>query len=213
MVQLSQSYVTTGKTIVLTTCLDRDLIPLGIKYKNLHVHLYCCRPVNSSRDKSEVRATVSHSVTSGSLWLSGPQRTRLLCPWDSAGKNTGVGCCTLLHGIFPTQGSNPGLLHCRWIFYHLSPIIIISNVKKKKKTVDISHFFPILSPWNSVCVLNLQISRFKQAAFPVLCSHTGLGGYHTDRAALENKSEGLQWKQQPSLEATAKVQWDKHCSD
>ena len=39
---------------------------------------------------------------------------------DSPGKNTGVGCHALFHGIFPTQGSNPGLLYCRWILYHLS---------------------------------------------------------------------------------------------
>ena len=36
---------------------------------------------------------------------------RLLCPWDSLGKNTGVGCHALLQGIFPTQGLNPRLLH------------------------------------------------------------------------------------------------------
>ena len=39
---------------------------------------------------------------------------------DSPGKNTGVGCHFLLQGIFPTQGSNPGLLHCRQILYHPS---------------------------------------------------------------------------------------------
>ena len=39
---------------------------------------------------------------------------------DSSGKNTGVGCRTLFQGIFPTQGSNPGLAHCRQIFYRLS---------------------------------------------------------------------------------------------
>ena len=39
---------------------------------------------------------------------------------DSPGKNTGVGCHSLLQGIFPTQGSNPGLPHCRWILYRLS---------------------------------------------------------------------------------------------
>ena len=39
---------------------------------------------------------------------------------DSPGKNTGVGCHALLQGLFPTQGSNPGLPHCRWILYHLS---------------------------------------------------------------------------------------------
>ena len=44
---------------------------------------------------------------------------RLLCPWNSPGQNTGVGI-SLLQGIFPTQGSNPGLLHCRWILYQLS---------------------------------------------------------------------------------------------
>ena len=44
----------------------------------------------------------------------------LLCPWDSPGKNTGVGCHSLLQGIFPTQGLNPGLLHCRQIVYYLS---------------------------------------------------------------------------------------------
>ena len=36
---------------------------------------------------------------------------------DSPGKITGVGCHALLQGIFPTQGSNPGLPHCRWILY------------------------------------------------------------------------------------------------
>ena len=46
--------------------------------------------------------------------------SRLLCPWDSPGKNTGVGCHFLLQGIFPTQGLNPGLLHFRQILYHLS---------------------------------------------------------------------------------------------
>ena len=36
---------------------------------------------------------------------------RLLCPWDAPGKSTGVGGHALLQGIFPTQGSNPRLLH------------------------------------------------------------------------------------------------------
>jgi len=35
-------------------------------------------------------------------------------------KNTGLGCHALLQGIFPTQGSNPGLLHWGYILYHLS---------------------------------------------------------------------------------------------
>ena len=55
------------------------------------------------------------------LWTHGQWPTRLLCPWDFPGKNTGVGCRALLQGIFLTQGSNPGLLcllHCRRILYH-----------------------------------------------------------------------------------------------
>ena len=42
------------------------------------------------------------------------------CPWNSLGKNTRVSCHSLLQGIFPTQGSKPGLLHYRQILYHLS---------------------------------------------------------------------------------------------
>ena len=51
------------------------------------------------------------------LWPYELQPARLLCPWDSPGKSTIVGCHFLLQGIFPTQGSNPGLLHCRQILY------------------------------------------------------------------------------------------------
>ena len=41
-------------------------------------------------------------------------------PWNSPGQNTGVGSLSLLQGIFPTKGLNPGLLHCRRILYQLS---------------------------------------------------------------------------------------------
>ena len=59
--------------------------------------------------------TGSRSVVSDSLRLHG-----LCSPWNSPGQNTGVGSLSLLQGIFPTQGSNPGLLHCRRILYQLS---------------------------------------------------------------------------------------------
>ena len=57
---------------------------------------------------------------SNSLWPQGPYPARLLIHGDSLGKNTGLGWHVLLQGIFPTQGLNPGLLHCRRILYHLS---------------------------------------------------------------------------------------------
>ena len=50
----------------------------------------------------------------------GLQPVRLLCLWDSPGKSTGAGFHALLQGIFPVQGSNPGLPHCRRILYCLS---------------------------------------------------------------------------------------------
>ena len=46
--------------------------------------------------------------------------SKLLCPWDFQGKSTGVGCHFLLQGIFPIQGLNPGLSHCRQTLYRLS---------------------------------------------------------------------------------------------
>ena len=46
------------------------------------------------------------------------QPTRLLCPWDFPGKNSGAGCHFLLQGIFWTWGSNWGLRHCKQILYH-----------------------------------------------------------------------------------------------
>ena len=77
----------------------------------------------SDEDKGEtlllaasLGAVLSHSVVSDSLRPHEREPTRLLCPWDSPGKNTGVGCHALLQGTFPTQGSNPGLLHGRRIF-------------------------------------------------------------------------------------------------
>ena len=64
--------------------------------------------------KMEVKSE-NHSVVSDSLWPYG-----LYSPWNSLGQNPGVGSFSLLQEIFPTQGSNPGLLHCRWVLYQLS---------------------------------------------------------------------------------------------
>ena len=72
--------------------------------------------LSSSSSSSYVgRKRESHSVVSNSL------RSRGLCsPWDSPGQNPGVGSCPLLQGVFPTKGSNPGLLHCRWTLHQLT---------------------------------------------------------------------------------------------
>ena len=67
----------------------------------------------SSSSSSDIRE--SESRVSDSLQPRG-----LYGPWHSPGQNTGVGSRSLLQGIFPTQGSNPGVLHCRRILYQLS---------------------------------------------------------------------------------------------
>ena len=78
-------------------------------------------PGNSTAPDSREEVTrhkcqsVSCSVMPDSVRPPGLQPARLLCPWDSPGKNTGVGCCALFQGIFPTRGSTPGLLHCMQI--------------------------------------------------------------------------------------------------
>ena len=61
------------------------------------------------------RKSESHSVMSNSLRPHG-----LYSLWNSPGQNIGVDSLSFLQGIFPTQGLNPGLLHCRWILYQLS---------------------------------------------------------------------------------------------
>ena len=76
--------------------------------------LLCLRPWRRCKWKW------SCSVVSDSLWPHGLQPPRLLHPWDFPGKSTGVGCHFLLQGIFPTQGLNPGLSHCRRMLYPLS---------------------------------------------------------------------------------------------
>ena len=64
--------------------------------------------------------SASCSVEPDCLQPHGLQPTRLFCPLDFPGKDTGVGCHFLIQGIFLTQGLNPGLLHCRQILYQLS---------------------------------------------------------------------------------------------
>ena len=64
-------------------------------------------------------------------------------PWNSPDWNTGVGSLSLLQGIFPTQGSNPGLLHGRWILYQLSHK---GSIVKWSENVSRSVVFDSLPP-------------------------------------------------------------------
>ena len=66
---------------------------------------------------SESRSVVSDSLRPHGLHFGS---RGLYSPWNSLGQNTGMGSLSLLQGIFPSQGSNPGLRHCRRILYQLS---------------------------------------------------------------------------------------------
>ena len=74
------------------------------------------------------------TVTLSCLTLFEPVTPRLLCPWVFPGKNAREDSYFLLWGIFPSQGLNLGLLHCRQIFYQLSHKGSPKGQARKKKT-------------------------------------------------------------------------------
>ena len=86
------------------------------------------------------------------------QSARLLCPWDSPGKNNGVGCHALLQGIFPNQGLNLGILLCRQILY------LLSNQG--------SSFLPIIQIYLIHCMYYMKIF-FSESflLFHIFCSY------------------------------------------
>ena len=105
----------------------------------------------------------SHSVMSDSL-----------C--NSPGQNTRVGSCSLLQGIFPAQGSNPGLLYCMWILYKLSkqgsPYIYIFSVVQLPSRVRL-----FATPWTAALQASLLLTisqslpRFMSIASVMPSSH------------------------------------------
>ena len=99
--------------------------------------------------------SIIRSVVSDSLQSHGLQPMRLLCPWNSPGKNTGVGCHALLQGIFWNQGWKPGL---PW----LQAYFLLSEPPQKPSmttcTIKISNIHPISPLWISAP----QSNHFKQ---------------------------------------------------
>ena len=110
-----------GKSSLLGSCLAPSLFYLHLSKPLIFLLCPCvllCRHwfVDSER---AVLMCAQSLWSHPTLQPCGRQPTWLLRPWDSPGKNTGVGCHALLQGNFLTQGSNPHLqfLHCRQIFY------------------------------------------------------------------------------------------------
>ena len=86
----------------------------------------------------------SHSLVSDSLQPHG-----LYSPRNSPGQNTGTGGLSLLQGIFPTQGSNQGVLHCRQILYQLA----FRETQGRQKPMNEE------SPWGSKRVHRSLVTR------------------------------------------------------
>ena len=137
----------------------------------------------------------SHSVVSDSLRPRGLQPTRLLHPWDSPGKNTGVGCHFLLQGIFPTQGSNAGLPHWRQTLKPLShqgspnkAVNCCKNFKGQFGTIYPWCFSSVLKKNWPLFVWILLLSHYKSFNIPIL--------YMLAKIILKNSAEQLwhRWK-------------------
>ena len=110
-------YAMAGWNVYVNRVKSVDSVVKSFKPHSLFLSPYC-NPLASC--KNIWHPVISCSAMFDSLWPHGLWPTRLLHPWDFPGKNTGVGCHFLLQEIFPTQGLNPALLHCRQTLYHLS---------------------------------------------------------------------------------------------
>ena len=121
-------------------------------------------------------------VTQSFLTLLQPhglQPVRLLCLWNSPGKNTRVGCHSLLHGVFLTQGSNPGLLHwqvdallLRYQGSPNKPPYMTKNHTQNYTTKNVSLIpflicsfpllpHPVFPPWPFVLLVNLYTMYYR----------------------------------------------------
>ena len=136
--------------------------------------------IPGERTKSE---SDSHSVASDSLQPHGLWPTRLLCPWDSPGKNIGVNCHALLQGIFLAQESNMNILRCRRTLYHLC------HWRRKMETGADYHII------NATLELNIDIKYYFTYIYSIifimpLWAGVGIIQWHTKK---------LRWKQLKDL--------------
>ena len=96
-------------------------------------------------------------------------RQEYVFPWDFPGKNAGVGCHFLLQGIFPTQGSIPGLLNCRQILYCLS-----------HQGSPLTEKMPLTLSWKETSTQTLLGARSPGCSFSGLYLLSDLGAVFSD---------------------------------
>ena len=112
------------------------------------------------------------SVVSYSRRPQGLQPARLLCPWDSPGKNTAVGCHALLQGIFPTQGSNLCLL--RLLHWQAGSLPLMPPGLLVPWNIPIAFCQESLFGWRSLTRHRHSLSRPLSCWFSVYVSLPGL---------------------------------------
>ena len=109
--RLHGSYENHPQTIPAPSSMEK-LVPSAPNFGDC-----CSTPLSKFKNVSK-ESERKVKVTQSCLTLCDPMN--LYSPWNSPGQNAGVGSLSLLQGIFPTQGLNTGLPHCRQILYQLS---------------------------------------------------------------------------------------------
>ena len=142
---------------------------------------------------SQVENSFSHSPKWVFIWSLPSSNASL---WDSPGQNTGVGSLSLPQGIFPTQGLNPGLLHCRRILYQQG-----SPIKRHQHPNELLRLETFLAPQvTSLRSLGLSLSlclhHWAEYVYPrppacslPFCTHTP-GWPDTHRSVSSSSSQG-----------------------
>ena len=146
---------------------------------------------------------LSCSYVSNSLWPYGLYPTRLLCPWNFPGKNTGVGCHFLLQGIFLTQGLNLYLLHWQasslprfaislvWLGIHTSDGKLNYN-STWVGTLKVSALVLLSSAWRMLDWTQLLMSFVDDRCHLLLIRSLASLGLLTGYFQLPHKTEFLQ---------------------
>ena len=125
--RLAQCYSNTGSTNAFVhhwfITMSRKIQKMGINIYNMLLKTE--NTLSLETNTSTIMVCIIYvfivSVSQSSFQPHGSlEPSRIPSPWNSPGKNTRVTGHSLLQRIFPTQGSNPGFLHCRHILYHLS---------------------------------------------------------------------------------------------
>ena len=109
-------------------------------------------------------------VMSDSLQPYGLKPSRLLCQWDYPGKNTGVDCCFLLQGIFPTQRMNPGLLRLLHWKADSSPLSHLGSTMEYYSAIKKNKIMPFTATWTDLSSVQ-SLSSVQLFATPWTAAH------------------------------------------